>query len=173
MRTFFLSIFAALSITSLAFADATSVTISDVHLCCDSCVKGVDKAVTGVDGATAAADKAAKTVILTAPDKATLQKAADALVAAGYFGKSSDADVKIISVTGAKGEKVQSLKVANVHLCCPKCVKALNAALKEVPGVTTNNAVKGAKVFTITGDFTDTDVFTALQKHGLTGKVAD
>jgi hypothetical protein len=44
--------------------------------------------------------------------------------------------------------------------------------LADVPGVTTNNAVKNAKVFTVTGDFNDADVFTALQKAGLTGKVA-
>ena len=150
-----------------------TVNISNVHLCCDKCVQGVDKAVGDITGVKAAADKATKIIVLTAPDKPTLQKAADALVAAGYFGESSDPDVKIVSVTGAKNDKVQTLKVADVHLCCPKCIKALNMALKEVPGVTTNDAVKGAKFFTITGDFNDADVFKALQKNGLTGKVAE
>jgi len=43
--------------------------------------------------------------------------------------------------------------------------------LKDVPGVTTNNAVKNAPFFIVTGDFNDADVFMALQKAGLTGKV--
>jgi hypothetical protein len=43
--------------------------------------------------------------------------------------------------------------------------------LKAVPGVTGNDAAKGVSVFTVTGDFVDSDVFAALQKAGLTGKV--
>src|SRR6267378_455509 len=89
-------------------ADVT-VKISNVHLCCKGCVTGVEKAVGEVHGATASADKDAGTVGLTGPDTATVQKAADALVAAGYFGKSSDSKIKINDTTGAKGKKVQSL----------------------------------------------------------------
>ena len=98
-----------------------------------------------------------------------MQKAADALVAAGYFGKSSNPDIKVATDTGAKGEKVQSLKVEDVHLCCGKCVKAVNTALESVPGVKANTATKGAKSFEVTGDFNDQEVFAALQKAGLTG----
>jgi len=57
-----------------------------------------------------------------------------------------------------------------VHLCCGKCVKALNAALGTVPGVTGNTAAKGVKTFEVTGDFNDKEVFVALQKAGLTGQ---
>jgi hypothetical protein len=46
----------------------------------------------------------------------------------------------------------------------------VNDALTSVPGVTGNNATKGADSFTVTGDFNDQDVFNALQKKGLTGK---
>jgi copper chaperone CopZ len=154
----------------LTQAEDVTVKITDVHLCCDNCVKGVAKAVAGIDGIKATADKETKVVEITGPDTAAVQKAADALIKAGYFGQSSDASVKIDSSTGAKGEKVQSMKVEGVHLCCAKCVKALNAALKDVPGVTTNDAVKNATVFTVSGDFKDSDVFVALQKAGLTGK---
>src|SRR4051794_21386560 len=72
-----------------ASADST-VTLSKVHLCCDNCVKGADKALAPVAGAKATCDKAASTVVITAPDKETAQKAVNALVAAGYFGTSSD-----------------------------------------------------------------------------------
>ena len=91
-------------------------------------------------------------------------------MAAGFYGTSSDPSIKINSDTGAKGAKMQSLKIDNVHLCCPKCVKGMNEALSSVPGVTGNDATKGAKTVTVTGDFNDKDVFDALQKAGFTGK---
>jgi len=171
MKSIFLSIVTALAFVHFAQAADVTVKITDVHLCCPSCVKGVTNALKDIDGVTATADKETKIVEITGPDTATVQKAADALIKAGYFGVCSDPSIKIDASTGAKGEKVQSLKVEGVHLCCPKCVKAVNAALKDVPGVTTNDAVKNAKFFIVTGDFVDSDVFTALQKAGLTGKV--
>ena len=149
----------------------STVKISEVHLCCKGCVTGVEKAVAEVQGASVSADKDAGVVTLSGADKATVQKAADALVAAGYYGKSSDSGVKIKSDTGAKGKKVQSLQVNGVHLCCGKCVSAVNEALDSVAGVKANTAAKGAKSFTVTGEFTDSDVFGALQKAGLAGRV--
>jgi copper chaperone CopZ len=71
--------------------------------------------------------------------------------------------------SGAKGQKVKSLQVEGVHLCCGKCVTAVNDALGSVAGVTANTAVKNAKSFTVSGDFKDEDVFAALQKAGLAG----
>lgn len=158
------------------FALATSAAdvsskISDVHLCCKGCVKGVEKAVSEVDGAKADIDADAGTVTLSGPDKATVQKAADALVKAGYFGKA-EGGIKLEAHTGASGKTVQSLTIEGVHLCCGKCVKAVDKAVKSVSGVKEQNAVKGAKTFEVTGDFNDKEVFTALQKEGLTGKVA-
>src|SRR6185369_15535255 len=62
--------------------------ITNVHLCCKSCVTGVEKAIGEVPGAKAEVDQDAGTVTLSGPDAATVQKAADALLVAGYFGKS-------------------------------------------------------------------------------------
>jgi copper chaperone CopZ len=168
MKICTLAVFLALTLTVRA-ADLT-VTITDVHLCCPSCVKGVSKAEADVAGLTAKADEDAGTVTLTGPDSATVQKGADALVAAGYFGKSSDASIKINADTGAKNQTVQSMKIEGLHLCCGKCVKAVNEVLGGVPGVTGNTATKGAKSFEVTGNFNDKDVFDALQKAGLTGQ---
>ncbi|MSU35125.1 MAG: hypothetical protein EXS36_08415 [Pedosphaera sp.] len=154
----------------------TNVKLSDVHLCCNSCVKGVEKAIGTVSGATVQSDKDARTVTITAPDQPTAQKAVNALVAAGYFGKSSDSAIKVQAPSGAKKAKVdgkvQSLKVAGVHLCCGKCVTSVNEALKTVEGVKANTAEKGAQSFEVTGDFAGSEVFTALKKAGLAGKVA-
>src|SRR4051812_6746491 len=125
MKTTVISALAALALVFSAHAADVTSKLSDVHLCCASCVKGVQTAVSKVEGVTAIADKDAHTVTLTGADAATVQKAADALVAAGYFGTSSDANLKIADKSGAKGEKVQSLKVEGVHLCCGKCVSSV------------------------------------------------
>ena len=172
MKTLFASLLALATLAFTVSAADVSVKITDVHLCCPKCVNGVKKAVATVTGVTAQIDQDEGDVTLTGPDTATVQKATDALTDAGYFGKSTDASIKISSETGAKGVKVSSLKIKGVHLCCGKCVKALGEALATVPGVKANTATKGAKDFEVTGeDFNDADVFAALQKAGLTGKV--
>jgi copper chaperone CopZ len=170
MKNIYASVVLALALAGSVRAADVSVTITDVHVCCQSCVKGVAKAVADVSGLTAVADQDAGTVTLTGPDTATVQKGADALVAGGFFGKCSDSNIKINTDTGAKNQTVQSIKIEGVHLCCGKCVKAVNEALATVPGVTGNTAAKGAKTFEVTGNFNDKDVFDALQKAGLTGQ---
>ena len=172
MKNIIVSLIASLALTSPVWAGDVSDKLTDVHLCCPSCVKGVQKAVGEVPGVTATASQDDGTVTLTGPDNATVQKAADALVAAGYFGKSSDPAIKMKTQTGAKNQKVKSLEIEGVHLCCGKCVKAVSTALGEVSGVTGNTATKGAKSFVVNGDFNDQDVFAALQKAGLTGQAA-
>lgn len=169
MKALFISLVALATLVLSAHADVT-VNISDLHLCCPSCVKGAKKAIATVPGVTATVDADSDVASITGPDTATVQKAVDALTSAGYFGTSSDASIKVSTDTGATGAKVTTLTVSGVHLCCGKCVKAVNKALGTVPGVTGNTAAKGAKSFTVTGNFTDSDVFAALQKEGLTGK---
>jgi len=173
MKSMLLSLVVVLALAPLTRADDVTVTISKVHLCCDKCVKAVNKVVAKVDGVTVIPDKTAHTIVLTAANTDTLQKATDALVKAGFFGESSDPNIKISSDTGTKGDKVQKLKVQGVHLCCKSCVKAVNKALEDVPGVTGNTAAPEAESFEVTGDFKDSDVFAALQKAGLTGKVGE
>jgi periplasmic mercuric ion binding protein len=173
MKALAVSIIAAFTLPLVTNAADSTAKISEVHLCCKSCVTGVEKAVSKVPDAKAEVDQDAGTVTLSGPDAATLQKAADALVAAGYFGKTSEGNVKLANETGAKGEKVKSLKVEGVHLCCGKCVKAVDKATASVPGVKSHTATKGAKSFEVTGDFNDKELMTALQKEGLTGKVAE
>jgi mercuric ion binding protein len=171
MKSFFATTIVALALAGSAYADS-SVKLTDVHLCCQSCVKGVQKAVAKVPGVKAESDMDEKTISLTAPDAATLQKGVDSLTAAGYYGKSSDAAVKVNGETGAKDIKVEKLKIEDTHLCCGSCVKAVNKALADIPGVTGNTATKGATSFEVTGNFNEKAVFDALQKNGLTGHVA-
>ena len=170
MKTTLATLLVACAISISAHAAETK--LSNVHLCCQGCVKGVEKAVAKVKGVTAAVDQDAETVTLSGAEKGAVQKAADALVAAGYFGKSSDSTIKLTAETGAKGKKVQSLKVEGVHLCCGQCVKSVDKAVKSVTGVKEHTAKKNAESFEVTGDFNDKEIFDALHKAGLTGKVA-
>jgi copper chaperone CopZ len=149
-----------------------SVTLSATHMCCGNCVKGAAAAVKSIDGVTAVGSTADHTIVVTAPDKATAQKAVDALTGAGFFGKSSSDDIKVNADTGAKTDKVASMEIDNLHLCCGKCVTAVNTILSGVPGYAGNDAKQGAKSFNVTGTISPKDVMDALQKGGLTGKVA-
>lgn len=170
MKSALLSLLASLALIVAAHAE-TSVKLTNVHLCCGKCVKGVEGAVAKVPGVTPAVDKDAGTVTLTGADAATVQKAVNAIVGAGYYATSSDPAIKIHHKSGATDAKVQSLKVTGVHLCCDKCVKAVNAAVTGVSGVKATTAEKGAHEFEITGDFSGKEVFAALEKAGFSGKV--
>nr|ACO70889.1 conserved hypothetical protein [uncultured Verrucomicrobiota bacterium] len=172
MKKHLLTFLATLALAVAARAES-SVKLTGVHLCCKGCVTGAEKAVAKVGGATVACDADAKTVTVTAPDTAVAQKAVDSLVAAGYFGKSEDPAIKVKETSGAKDAKVSTLAVNEVHLCCKKCVTAVGKALESVKGVSGNTAEKGAKTFAVTGDFNAKEVFTALQKEGLTGKAGN
>ncbi|NJM55543.1 MAG: hypothetical protein HC841_06175 [Verrucomicrobiae bacterium] len=162
---------AAALIISLAGAAAaeTTATLGNVHLCCKACVNGVTKAVGKVSGVTATCDMKAGTVQLSAADAAAVQKAVDAIVAAGYFG-TSDGAVVVKDNSGAKDAKISSLKVSGVHLCCGKCVSAVDDAVKGVKGVSAHTAEKGSESFTVTGDFNAKELFAALHKAGFAGK---
>jgi copper chaperone CopZ len=166
-----LTIASTIVIAWCAQAD-TSVKLSKVHLCCASCVKGIDKAVSTTPGATAQSDKDAGTVTITTSDQATAQKAVNAIVAAGYFGTCSDPNIKVKDESGAKKGKVQKVKISGVHLCCGKCVTSVNDALLKVKGVKATTAAKGIDSFDVTGDFKPKAVIKGLNEAGFAGTVA-
>ena len=149
----------ALSISAQA---ESTVKLTGVHNCCGSCEKGIKAAVAKVEGATVVAVKG--DVTITAKDEATAQKAAASLVAGGYAGAEST----VPAVTDAK---VKSATVTGVHLCCGKCVTAVEKAVKSVPGAATHTATKGAKSFTVEGDFSTAALSAALKKGGFSGSI--
>ncbi len=171
IRNFLAASAIACMLTVTARAADTTVTLSEVHMCCNSCVTGAANAVKDVAGSKAVGDRAAKTVVVTAPDAATAQKAVNALLAAGYFGKSSDASIKVDATTGAKDGKVQTAEVTGVHLCCGACVTAVKGVLSKVDGVKDNTVAPKAASFTVTGDFAEKAIMDDLQKAGFTGKI--
>lgn len=149
-------------------AAETTVTVENTHLCCGSCVKGANKAVTSVEGATAKCNQKAGTVTITAPDAATAQKAVDALEEAGFYGKTTGATMKEDS--GATAGSVKSLTVSGLHNCCGKCTTAINNTIKKVPGATGKVEAK-AETVTITGEFDAVKLVEAFNEAGFHVKV--
>ena len=102
MKKLFATFMAASTLAFYAQAADVSAKITDVHICCQSCVKGVEKAIAKVPGATVTVDQDAETVTLTGPDTATTQKAADELVA---VNEALSAVPGVQANTAAKGAK--------------------------------------------------------------------
>jgi copper chaperone CopZ len=150
-----------------AFAADATATMEKTHLCCQSCLKAAEKAVTSVKGATAKCDAKAGTVTITAPDAEAAQKAVDALVQAGFYGKVTGAKLKEEAATG----KATSATVSEIHNCCKKCTTAINNAVKNAPGVKGEAGLKET-TFTLTGDFQTQALVDALHAAGFHAKVA-
>ena len=143
------------------------VTLSGVHNCCGGCTNGIKKAAGTVAGVvcSAAADK----ITLSGATAADLQKAVDAIVAAGYTGASDNAAVKPNPGTGPD-EKVASLTITGTHMCCGKCVSDARKAVNSVEGVKTNTIATNAASFKVEGEFNAKALMEALAKAGFTGK---
>ena len=110
------------------------------------------------------------TVEITAPDTASVQKAVDTLIMAGYFGKSSDAAIKMEAPSGAPDGKVAAATVTGVHLCCATCVTTVKTLLTKLDGAKTNTVAPRAPSFNVAGDFSPKALFAALNAEGLAGK---
>ena len=161
IRTAMLGV-AAMALGTMATAvSAAEATLTNVHVCCNSCKKGINAAVTGA-GATAKIEKT--TVTVTAADDAGVKKAVDALLAAGYYGDGAPA------AAAPSDAKAKSVTVENIHLCCGKCVDAFNKAVKPA-GATKTDAAKNAKTVTVEGDVSPKEVLEALHKAGFNATV--
>ncbi|RFC44402.1 MAG: hypothetical protein DVB28_001051 [Verrucomicrobia bacterium] len=151
----------SLALNFAAFGDA-SVVLNGVHNCCKKCDTGINEAIAKVSGATALVEK--NKVTVTAKDEATAKLAVASLVSGGYFGEGAVAP----SVVDAK---VKSATVNGVHLCCGKCVTAVETAVTSVAGVTGHTATKGATSFKVEGDFNTKELAAALNKNGFSGAI--
>ncbi len=105
-----------LAFTLMARAADVTVTLSNVHPCCGACVEGVTKAAASVPNLTVKTDTKAYTVTLTGPDAATVQKGADAIVAAGYFGESSD-DPRSMNAAPITARKTKRCNPSKLRVC--------------------------------------------------------
>jgi copper chaperone CopZ len=151
--------------SSLLAADP-SLTLNGVHNCCGGCERGILKAIESVKGASATVDD--ETVVITAKNQATLQKALASLLDAGYAGTGEG----IEAPKSASSEKIlKNATIVGAHLCCNKCVKAVEKAVATVPGVSGSQIESKAKEFTVQGEFQEGALIAALNAAGFHGRV--
>jgi copper chaperone CopZ len=141
------------------------VKLTNMHICCKGCTNGILKAVTGLDAVKVDVDQDAEETTVTGTDAAAVQKAVDAIAAAGYHA-TVVGDGVTLKPGDAPAGKVKSLKLANAHNCCGACNVAIRKALQTVPGVTGDSCKSKATEFEVTGDFDAKAVVAALEKAG-------
>ncbi len=173
MRQAFIGLAVALLAVPALGAD---VSVTDVHICCGKCVKAVDKALGDVDGISGVRiDKKDGSVTFTAADGNAAEAAVASLAKAGFGGKAT-ADNKAIplpKIDVAEGTTADGLEITGVHLCCGKCVKGAQAALKGVDGVTKVEGDTKTGVVKIEGQGVDVRAaLEALRKGGFNGKAS-
>ena len=150
-----------LSISNLFSAE--SVELTGVHLCCNGCVKAIDKAVKAT-GASSVSDKSEKTVTVTAKDSASMNKALKAVAKAGYYGKSTgDYQVKQL---GSEDKKMKKVALGGFHNCCQKCTVGMTKAVEAVKGVKTHSIAQKKRDFTVEGDFNLSELLNSINEHG-------
>lgn len=145
----------------------TTITLEGVHNCCQGCTNGIAKSAASLKDVTIEAE--GKTVTITAKTKSQARKALEALLAAGYYGASSEAEE--VNAASKSDKTLTSATVNSVHLCCQKCVNAMTAAVQSVPGVTEYDIANKAKTFTVKGNFKESDLIAAMNKAGFHGTV--
>jgi copper chaperone CopZ len=163
---------AALAIALPSFAG--EVSIEGVHICCGSCVRGVNTALKDVKGVSAVAASQDGTIKFTAADDAAVKAGIEALAKGGFHGtaKHGGAPVAFPEVK-TSSEKVKSLSIAGVHLCCGACYTEATAALKGVKGVSVVESDKKTKTLKITGEnISAAEAIQALFDVGFHGTIA-
>ena len=166
VRTTLFASFIALFVAATSVQAATTVTVNKMHLCCGLCVKGVTAAVGKVDGASLEVNRKKNSIAITADDEATVQKALDAVAAAGFHGVTDNDKLAIKNDSGVEKGKVTRLELVGVHNCCGGCNKAVKKAIASVDGVVADTAKPKQDSIVIEGNFDGESLVTALFKAG-------
>jgi len=151
----------------------TKVKLKGVHLCCQSCVDGVDAALKDIEGVKSQCDMENGTVTLTVSDVAAAQKALDAIAAAGYHGDTDNKQLAMKAVRSVPRGKVKRLKLSGIHNCCEPCCEAIKGAIAAVDGVTGDTAKPRATTFEVTGNFDAAALIRALNAAGFSAQVEE
>ena len=168
MKKLLLTSLSILALTTFASAE-TTITLSGVHNCCKGCANGISKAADGIKDTTVAVE--GETVTITAKNKSNAKKAAEAIADAGYYGTSSEDSASTMATKPSTKTLKGTTTVSGVHLCCGKCVKAVEEAVTSVKGVTGSKIEEKQKSFTVDGEFAEADLAAALNKAGFAGKI--
>lgn len=150
------------SFTALA---ETKVTVSDTHLCCAQCLRGVEAALKDVQGVKHTSSQQAKTIEIVADSDEAAQKALDALADAGFYGKLNNDKLKFKAVP-ASDTTVEKVELTGIHNCCGACTNAIKKAVASASGVSGTNIKNRDTTFTVEGKFKPADVVKALLDAG-------
>ena len=158
-----------------AGAAETMVELKSVHMCCGGCAKEVAtilKKVEGISGMVC--DQKAGSARFTTVDAKAAQRALDALAEEGFHGNlGGNKDFGFKDDSGVKPGKVTSLTVTGFHNTCSGCVDSFRDAIKDVKGVTGDNAKAKVSIAKVTGEFDAAELVEALNKAGFHVKVKE
>jgi copper chaperone CopZ len=162
--------------TLLVAADnATPVLIKGVHLCCTSCSDGAEAALEGLKGISkAGTDRKTKEITFQAATKADATEALNSLAKEGFYGTATfgKEELKWPDSGAKKGEKVSTIIIEDVHLCCGSCVKGAKEALAKLATGTEIDVDRKTEIITVKGkDLDEADAIAALNKGGFYGKI--
>lgn len=162
-----------LASTAPAGAAETNVELKKVHMCCGGCAKEVAKILAKVEGVTGVTvDQKTTKARFTAADAKAAQRALDALAEGGFHGDTGGAkDFAFKDDSGVKPGNVKSVTVTGFHNSCGGCVDSFREAIKDVKGVTGDNAKAKVTTAEVTGDFDAAELVQALNKAGFHVKV--
>lgn len=135
-------------------ANGAEVSVSNVHLCCASCIAAVDEALEDVEGVSdVAADQNTKTIRFTVADDKAAEAGIKALAEHGFFGQAKQGTKKLaFPANGAKkGEKSNQIELESVHLCCGACVTGAKKALENVGGLSSIDIDRAAGKIVLKG----------------------
>jgi len=137
------------------------VTMEGMHLCCGGCRKAAT-AETEFGGVELTLEDDVLIIMAESPKKA--QWAVGTMYERGFSGKTNyDIDTPRLGSIA----KVSSMNFGNVHLCCGKCVSSVEEVLAGVEGVEDYTVEKGAKSFSVKGDFVPAEVVSSLREVGM------
>jgi copper chaperone CopZ len=153
-----------------ADAPKVTVTVTEMHVCCKGCIGAIEKAVAKAPGVEAkveeeSGEEGEGMATLTAANYEQIQKAVDEIAKAGFHG-DLDSDKVKFPPNNAPEANVKQLEIANIHNCCPGCVKSIKGALEGVKGVTKSTIEPKKATFMIEGDFSPKEVVEKLQEAG-------
>lgn len=164
------------SASIIGFADKTTgVAIKGVHLCCGSCSSLAEAALQDVKGISkVGVDRNTKLISFEAESKDAANDALKALADDGFYGTATFGkdELKWPDSGAKKGEKVPTVVLEGVHLCCGACVTGVKEALEKVAGATEIDVDRNAERVTIKGkEMDEVAVITALNKGGFFGRI--
>lgn len=165
-----------LAATLLIAADkTTSVSIKGVHLCCASCSSGAEAALEGLKGISkAGTDRNTKLIAFQAETKEDAIVALNSLAKEGFYGTAmfGKEELKWPDSGAKKGQKVPTVVIQGVHLCCGACVTGSKEALEKLANATEIDIDRNAEIITVKGkELDEAEVIAALNKGGFYGKI--